>query len=223
MVRYLTGVSTPAVRAIAREANLGLLVTPDTSYHLQVNDFPFWAADNACFNHPERFVTEEYLAWLGAFPLPQRHSCLFATAPDVLNTLPDGTKVGDAAATLRRSLPVLPAIRELGFKAALVAQDGLQDLYVPWSLFDVLFIGGSTEWKLSDHARRLSAEAIRHGKTVHMGRVNSYKRLKIADGFGCDTADGTFLKFSPTENIGRLLSWFDKLQADRAQAQKEVA
>lgn len=223
MVRYLTGVSTPLVRAIAHEADLGLLVTPDTSYHLQVKDFPFWAADNACFNHPERFVTEEYLAWLGNFPLPQRKACLFATAPDVLNTLPDGTKVGDAAATLRRSLPVLPAIRELGFKAALVAQDGLEDLFVPWLLFDVLFIGGSTEWKLSDHARDLSREAIRRGKTVHMGRVNSYKRLKIADSFGCDTADGTFLKFGPTENLGRLLSWFDKLRADRAEAQKEVA
>jgi hypothetical protein len=213
MVRYLTGVSTPAVRAVAHQADLGLLVTPDTSYHLQVDDFPFWAADNACFNHPERFVTETYLNWLGAFTLPQRARCHFATAPDV---------VGDAPKTLLRSLPVLPALRELGFKAALVAQDGLQDLFVPWSLFDVLFIGGSTEWKLSDHARDLSAEAIRRGKTVHMGRVNSYKRIKIADDFGCATADGTFLKFGPTENLGRLLNWFDKLRADRA-AQQEVA
>lgn len=214
MIRYITGVSNEAVKAVAHEHGIGLLATPDNSYHLLVSEYPYWAADNACFNHPERFVTEEYLAWLDAFTLPQRAACLFATAPDV---------VGDAEATLARSLPVLPQIRELGFKAALVAQDGLENLDVPWDAFDVLFIGGSTEWKLSDAARELSREAIRRGKAVHVGRVNSYKRLKISDSFGAATADGTFLKFAPTENLGRLLNWFTKLRADYAAAEKEVA
>lgn len=214
MVRYLTGVSTPIVRPVARKHNLGLLLTPDTHYEKQVDDYPFWAADNACFNHPERFVVTDYLRWLSRFPVAQRARCLFATAPDV---------VGNAAATLERSLPVLPLLRSLGYPAALVAQDGLELLPVPWGRFDVLFIGGTTEWKLSAAAQQLAAQARQRGKRVHMGRVNSFKRLKLADDFGCDTVDGTFLKFGPTQNLSRLLAWFDKLRTLRAAEQRAVA
>ena len=89
-----------------------------------------------------------------------------------------GISFGDAAATLTRSAPFLPAIRALGYPAALVAQDGLEDLDVPWDDFDVLFIGGSTEWKLGPHARALAAEAKARGKGVHMGRVNSQRRRR---------------------------------------------
>jgi hypothetical protein len=56
-----------------------------------------------------------------------------------------------------------------------------------------------------------------------MGRVNSFKRLKIADDFGCATVDGTFLKFAPTQNLRRLLAWFDKLRAVRAAEERAVA
>jgi hypothetical protein len=204
MVKYLTGVSNAAVRAVAFERQIGLLITPDTGYARQISAYPFWAADNACFNHPERFVTEEYLDWLDSIPTEQRESCLFATAPDV---------VGDAKATLERSAPVLPLLRKLGYKAALVAQDGLENLDIPWESFDVLFIGGSTEWKLGEQCRKICAIAKLLGKQVHFGRVNSFKRLKIADDFGADTADGTFLAFGPSQNLPRLLSWLDKLEA----------
>jgi hypothetical protein len=213
MVRYLTGVSNAAVRAIARLEDIGLLVTPDTKYDAQVDDYPAWAADNGCFAHPETCGGKAYLRWLDSFTPEQRARALFATAPDV---------VGNAVETLARSAPAMPKIRALGYKVALVAQDGLEQLDVPWAEFDVLFIGGSTEWKLSPAARALTREAKARGKTVHMGRVNSYKRLKIADDFGVDTADGTFLKFGPTENLGRLLNWFTKLRAARS-AERQAA
>lgn len=204
MVRYITGVNNQLVKTIARERHIGLLVTPDTAKSLtkHIDGYPFWAADNACFAHPEDFDTEKYLGWLATFPLEQRASCLFAPAPDV---------VGDPVKTLERSAPVLPLIRALGFKAALVAQDGLERLEIPWNEFDVLFIGGSTEWKLSPQARCLALQAKTRGKDVHMGRVNSYRRLKIANDFGCDTADGTFLAFGPAVNLPRLTGWLDKL------------
>lgn len=206
MVRYITGVNNAGVKAVAHERSIGLLVTPDTAKSLtkHIAGYPFWAADNACFNHPEDFDTEKYLGWLATFPLEQRSSCLFAPAPDV---------VGDPIKTLQRSAPVLPLIRALGFKAALVAQDGLENLEIPWDEFDVLFIGGSTEWKLSPAAAELCREAKRRGKGVHMGRVNSYRRLKFADDCGCDTADGTFLAFGPAVNLPRLLGWLTKLEA----------
>lgn len=139
----------------------------------------------------------EWWAWVQSLP---REHCLFIVAPDV---------VADVVATLAESLPWLPRIRELGFPAAFVAQDGLESLAVPWDAFDVLFIGGSTGWKLSPHAARLAREAKDRGKRIHMGRVNSGRRKAIADLFECDSVDGTFLAFGPDVNLPRLLRWMD--------------
>jgi hypothetical protein len=155
-----------------------------------------WCADNGCFGkgYPGDSL---WLAWLEK----NAHAaadCLFATAPDV---------VGDAASTLERSRPFLSQIRALGYPAALVAQDGLEDLEIPWNEFDVLFIGGSTEWKLGPAARTITREAKTRGKWVHMGRVNSERRYRYAHEIGCDSVDGTYLTFGPNKNLPKLLSW----------------
>ncbi|WP_280502033.1 hypothetical protein [Nocardia farcinica] len=159
-----------------------------------------WCADNGCYSggYPGD------IAWLGwlAKNAHAAKSCLFATAPDV---------VGDAAATLTRSAPFLPIIRALGYKAALVAQDGLESLHVPWGAFDALFVGGSTEWKLGPQARVLVTEARRRSKWVHMGRVNSERRCRYAELIGCDSVDGTYLKFGPDINLPKLLGWADRM------------
>ena len=175
----------------------GFIVTPFMGN--RIPDGQTWAADNGCFTHGGVFDEERYLSWLAT---RDAASCLFATAPDV---------VGDAVATMARSLPVLPKLRQLGYKAALVAQDGLENLEVPWNEIDALFIGGSTEWKLSAAAAKLVAEAKARGKWVHMGRVNSFKRLRYAGEIGCDSADGTFVAFAPAKNVVRLEAWFQKL------------
>jgi len=154
-----------------------------------------WCADNGCFGkgYPG---DEAWFAWLEQHT--RRDLCDFAVAPDV---------VGDAVATMARSLPWLPKIRALGLPAAFVAQDGLEDMDVPWGSFDCLFIGGTTEWKLGPHARALVAQAKALGKWVHMGRVNSERRFKYAAAIGCDSADGTFLIFGPDKNLPRLMAW----------------
>jgi hypothetical protein len=90
---------------------------------------------------------------------------------------------------------------------AFVAQDGLESLTVPWDDFDVLFIGGTTEWKLGPQARALVADAKARGKWVHMGRVNSERRYRYAHAIGCDSVDGTYLTFGPDENLPKLLRW----------------
>jgi hypothetical protein len=64
----------------------------------------------------------------------------------------------DAAATLAESLPWLPRIRALSYPAAFAAQDGAEDLPIPWNEFDALFVAGSTRWKLGPAARNLVAE-----------------------------------------------------------------
>lgn len=203
-----------------RSGRLGMLSTPAEGR--SPADYPVWAADNGCFGkgYPG---DEGYLLWL------EKHAahadrCVFATAPDV---------VGDAVATLKRSRPLLGEIRKRGYPAALVAQNGLERLVVPWGAFDALFIGGSpecvpcgyvrpigerdrklcpfceaklTEWKLSEPAAELAREAKRRGKYVHMGRVNSGKRFRYAESIGCDSGDGTFLAIAP-KNLERMERW----------------
>jgi len=160
-----------------------------------------WAADNGCFTNPNLDV-DKYLAWLEKLKAVQG-TCLFATAPDV---------VADAAKTWERSRDVLPKIRALGYDAAFVAQDGQEDRALDWDRFDCLFIGGSTDWKLSQHAFWLCREAARRGKWVHMGRVNSFRRLLRARFARCNSADGTQLAFGPDQGFKKLCEWLDFIQ-----------
>jgi len=157
-VRYYATASGPAVRDAMRAGQLGMIATPASGNRIEPG--VAWIADNSAYtgHYPG---DDRYLAWLAARTV-HRGQCAFATAPDV---------VGDAAATWARSRPVLPRIRALGYPAALVAQDGLEDLGIDWGLFDGLFLGGSTAWKLGPAAARLAAHARSLGLHVHMGRV----------------------------------------------------
>lgn len=197
VVRPVIYLSGHRHEAIVRLRDVGYLLTPRMGQS-PVAGVP-WAADNGCFSNPEGFDLNVYMGWLRDLA-PYADSCLFATAPDV---------VGDAPATLARSLPVLPMIRKAGYPAALVAQDGLEEMEVPWNAFDVLFIGGSTRWKLA--AEALTRMAREMGKWVHMGRVNSYRRLRHAEAMGCHSVDGTFLKFGPSKNLIRLNRWMAEM------------
>lgn len=202
---YLTGAYSGewVAATVARsKGRLGCLITPEAGVRVRTMGlYPVWAADNGCFTRGDRFDLGRYLAWLDALA-PAQGNCLFATAPDV---------VGDAAATLARSLPVLPEMRRRGYRAALVGQDGLEQLPVPWEEFDAFFVGGSTAWKLSEAAYALVREAKRRGKWAHMGRVNSRRRLLAAAISGYDSADGTYVRYNPTECSSRLIDWLGEL------------
>lgn len=194
---YLGNPSSPKVRDAMMAGEIGAILTPKQGNKLPEDTL--WIADNGCFSkgYPG---DDAWLKWLTKRAV-YRDRCLFATAPDV---------VGDAWATLARSAPHLPKIRALGYPAALVAQDGLEDLKVPWDTFDALFIGGSTAWKLGAAARELAIEAQALGKWLHMGRVNSLRRWGYAEYIGCDSVDGTFLAFGPDLNLPRLRRWINQ-------------
>lgn len=197
-MRYYCNPTGDAVKHI-KAGTLGYIDTP-----LQGNRRPIgvsWCADNSCFS--DKFDEVKWWAWL------EKHSnhastCSFATAPDV---------VGDAKATLARSLPWLPRIRALGYPVAFVAQDGIEHTEVPWNDFDALFIGGTTDFKLGPIARAYAKEAKTRDKWLHMGRVNSLKRFRYAAAIGCDSVDGTYLVFGPDVNLPKLLGWIDDLDA----------
>ncbi|WP_408992120.1 hypothetical protein [Streptomyces sp. 1268] len=148
--------------------------------------------------------SEKWIAWLSR--TVERYGpdrCLWALAPD---------EPFDAVATLAESVPWLAQIRELSVPAAFAAQDGCdQPGLIPWDSFDVLFLAGTTAWKLGPVAERLAREAQVRGKSVHMGRVNSRIRMGIAEWFGCDSVDGTYLAYGPDRNFPKLLRWLDEL------------
>lgn len=179
---------------------LGCIVTPAQGN--RILEGVTLAVDNGCFGagYPG---DREWWAWLQKLPADR---VKFAVAPDV---------VADARATLERSAPWLPRIRAAGFPAAFVAQDGLEEVVVPWDEFDALFVGGSTPWKLGAAARDLIAEAKARGKWVHMGRVNSLTRLRRAAFSGCDSADGTYIAFGPDRNLPRMLGFIRNVNALR--------
>lgn len=217
MITYLTGASCQQLQdAAATTPNLGVLAQPGNRLDRQAGAYQGrMAMDNGCFTKGDAFDLEAYLGHLRTV-VAEGNVPLFATAPDV---------VGDYTATTRRSVPVLALIRELGVPAAYVAQDGMEaDLdRVRWDLFDVVFIGGSTEWKLGEGARAVVAAAKAHGKHVHMGRVNSLKRLRYAQAIGCDTADGTFVAFGPSKNAPKVLEWLATLAREASAAALPLA
>jgi hypothetical protein len=180
-VLLLVTQAMPQMRGHAHR-NLGRLVTPRHFCSLYEHEGWPWAADNDCFQalNPER-----YFAMLDALVgVPGR--CLFVTVPDA---------VADARSTARLFELWWRAPARRGLPAALVAQDGLEDLgrwlSTVWPRIDALFIGGTTDWKLGPAAETLVTEAKARGKWVHMGRVNSGRRIRYAASIGCDSVDGT--------------------------------
>jgi hypothetical protein len=196
-VIYLANPSTPPVReAMLANPYLGAMVTPSQG-NLVAPSIPV-GIDNGCFAQPEKFDADQFIAKIEKFPPNQ---VLFVNAPDV---------VGDWEATLSRSEEWLHYLEHAGYPPCVVLQDGATVDTVPyttWKQVDAVFIGGTTEFKLGADAAELAIKARRDSKWVHMGRVNSLKRIRYADTIGCHSADGTFITFGPNINLPKVLAW----------------
>lgn len=152
-----------------------------------------WAADNGCF--ADSWDETQWLRWLSKDH--PRSGCLFATVPDV---------VGDHQQTLGRWEIYAPMVRELGYPTAFVGQDGAEEGEIPWEEMDAFFVGGSTAWKMGRDAFDLAMMAADKGKWVHVGRVNSLKRLKYWRNVA-HSSDGTQLAFRPDSHAPRVRTW----------------
>lgn len=115
---------------------------------------------------------------------PRKSLCIFVTAPDV---------VGSARRTLELFDYWQPQLTASGWRIALVAQDGQENLPMPWDRMQAVFIGGSTEFKLSHHAAHIIKAAKAMDKWVHVGRVNTPGRFEYFEQLGADSIDGTGL------------------------------
>lgn len=190
---YFGNPSTDAIRtAMETRTDLGAIITP-----AQGNKVPQTQViiDNGCFTQPDKFQPAKYRQLC-----EQHQTAIFATIPDT---------VANWQATLeqwhdfdRTDWPC---------PLAIVLQDGAKAVDIPWHETAAIFIGGTTEWKLSQHAAALATAAHKQNKWVHMGRVNSYKRLHHAHQIGCHSADGTMLVYGPDINLKRLTAWLTRI------------
>lgn len=145
-----------------------------------------WGMDSGLFGGS--FSMEEYLWFIGRHK-QYRKTCLFVTVPDSL---------GNSIETLhlwRNHVSFFD-----GWPIAFVAQDGQENLPLPTD-YHALFVGGTTEWKMSTAADDLIRKAKGDGKWVHVGRVNSIKRYRHFQLVGADSCDGTFPIYEPDTAI----------------------
>ena len=153
------------------------LFTPLTRFKCQDPDAHF-GIDNGCF---KRFNEQAFLALLER-ESPRKHLCRFVCCPDIV-------------ASAIRTLEIFERWKRRleGWPIALVAQDGLESLSIPWDEINAIFIGGSTQWKDGPHAAAIVKTGKILGKWVHIGRINTPGRFEKFEGLGADSMDGSGL------------------------------
>jgi len=148
-----------------------------------------YALDNAAFISAKRSVPWDEGAWkrllLWAAMSGQRP--LWAVVPDV---------VANREATIERWHQYVGDVRRYGFRPAFAVQDGMSFEDVP-SEDCVLFIGGSTEWKVE----AIGPWCARFPGRVHVARVNTAGRLVDCWRGGAVSVDGSgWFHKSPRSN-----------------------
>jgi hypothetical protein len=198
--------SDPRTAGPAREY-LGHLILPRAQNRVErilETGLPI-ACDNGCFKRWEPAAFVRMLADFGA-------------VADWV-AMPDWVGNAHATLTLWEGYARVYCDAEASVSWALVAQNGMDDC--DWGHFlsqaDALFIGGDDRYKESRAVADLAAVAKGRGKLVHMGRVNTLRRFKIAYRMGCDSIDGGSYSRWPDEHIPTALRWLRRLDAQRAQ------
>lgn len=138
-----------------------------------------YALDNGAWGAFLHDITWDPCLWRNHL----RRSALSGQAP-LWVVVPD--VVGNRDETLARWREYAPEVAAYGFPLAFAAQDGMVFSDVPGDA-DVIFLGGSTEWKL-DAIRPWCA---RFPGRVHVARVNEYQRLRLCADAGAISCDGS--------------------------------
>jgi len=186
--------------------NFGVMISPQVGFWRHSLSKMWWAGDNGRFKSPDKWVESKWLDWMAGL-VQYQPRCLFMVCPDVLS---------DPVATNDYLLFYSGVIRQLGYKVAYVSQDGADQHEIDWNLLDCLFIGGSTEWKLSEASYELAREAHDRHKWVHMGRVNGLRRVKAAQAAKVDSVDGTYIAFEPGSRVQKVVDWLTETGAQPA-------
>ena len=192
---YLHATTSPNVWKNADKSKFGFITSPRNGAVAQIEDGYKWAIDNGAFTGV--FDEDRYFYTLKRYT-KYLETCLFAVCPDTLC---------DSVETLSKWDLYSDRIKSIGYPVAFVCQNGQENLPIPDN-YDVLFIGGSDEWRVAGcGAIECIRKAKASGKWVHVGRVNSLKRVKHFMLEGVDSVDGTYVSFGPDKNYKSPMKW----------------
>lgn len=187
MILLVSGATT-TVAQYAQHPALGRLIQPRSWNRVDVvarSGMP-WGADNDALAGVK---PDAYLTMLDAIAQSPREQLKFVAAPDAVERTANGI-VGSWEGTLWLWRCWRPALMNRGLPAAIVLQDGATPDSVPWDELSAVFVGASTRWKLSRSAELLVRMARARGLWVHVGRVNTMKRVARVEAMGADSFDG---------------------------------
>lgn len=172
------------LRARLRSRDVGLVVQRGRVTKAAIFLWAFWCYDNLAFGDwkaGRAFDEKAFMAdVLAILDLPAEQRPDFAVLPD---------QVAGGMLSLAMSLAWLARLGRLSIRWALAVQDGMTPEHIPWDApFEVIFVGGSTRWKLETAGAWVKA-AHAHGRRVHIGRVGSARRVRWARSIGAGSID----------------------------------
>lgn len=193
LIHYLAG---------KHPGKLGWLVGPSARMKTTLRPWMPYALDNDAFSAWSKNKEWDEQAWR-ALLIWAKDSGLhprWVLVPDV---------VADKEKTLERWGVFAPHAKSFGWPVAFAVQDGMTVHDVPEDA-DVIFIGGTYEWKWSVAA--LFAWTF---PRVHIGRVNELDRLWQAQDLGVESVDGTgwFRDPSNPKKLPNMIKWLEGKRA----------
>lgn len=181
MICYVAGNSNMLLGYLAGkyERKVGMMLSPATKWH-KAHSFLPYAIDNGIYADTMAGRTWTFEPFLKLLNKAKQSAVdpEFIVVPDVLF---DAEQTKKQFAVYQRKLKTLG----FNFRLAMAVQDGMDPSDVP-SKDVVAFIGGTTKFK---HQR--TADFVAAGFDVHVGRVNTLKRLIWASHMGCKSIDGS--------------------------------
>lgn len=173
---------------------MGWLVGPKAMSKTKFRNWMPFALDNDAFSAWTTQTDWDESRWFNMLEQIKlmRLPPLWAVVPDV---------VGDCEKTLERWHTYAPILDKYGFKKAFAVQDGMTPGRIPTGV-DVIFVGGTTQWKWQTAKRWADTQY-----PVHIGRVNSVEKLTYCEEIGVQSVDGTgWLKDTETGRKAKLLN-----------------
>lgn len=199
-MKILVSGATKTLKKLSNNDSVGCLLTPRSGNSLQSMDGFLWAADNSAFSN---FDEKKFIRMLEKI---KGTNCIFVTCPDV---------VGDGVKTMNLFNKWEPIIKSYGLPVSLVAQNGMNIDNIPFEKISCLFIGGDDKFKLGKEVIDIVKKAKQKNIWVHMGRVNSHKRIRYAYEIGCDSVDGSGYSRFAEKKLLPAIKFLEKLKEEK--------
>ena len=185
---------------------VGWLIGPSAIRKTKLRHWIPYACDNDAFSSwscNREWNEAEWIAMLDWTRMCE-FKPMWALIPDV---------VADKKRTLENWEKYYPVAVSYRYKLAFAVQDGMTPDDVPINA-DVVFVGGSTEWKW-----KTVSTWTQNFKRVHVGRVNSIDRLWLCEDLGVESVDGTgwFRDPSNSSKFPAVLDWMERRRRNENQ------